>query len=157
SYFLAVGMLTYFALAMLGTPDGHSLAIYLLVLMGVLSLLLVSVQAVTAITTERDGGALDLLLVTDLSPNEFIFGKLWGIAYNAKEFILPPILLAVAYGCLGLLATPARSHPEMWASKNVEAFLAVGGSMLLLLSFAAVLGMHVALRNENSQNAIINT
>ena len=50
-----------------------------LVPVAVLSLLLVSAQAVTAITSERDGGALDLLLVTDLTPKEFIFGKLWGI------------------------------------------------------------------------------
>lgn len=157
AYFLAAGMLTYFAVAGLSTPDGPSLAIYVLVLVGVLSLLLVSAQAVTAITTERDGGALDLLLVTDLSPNEFIFGKLLGILYNTKEYLLPPLALAVAYACLGLLATPARSHPEMWASKNTEAGFALGGAILLLLGFAAVLGVHVALRNENSTAAIVNT
>ncbi|HEY2760826.1 MAG TPA: hypothetical protein VGI75_08785, partial [Pirellulales bacterium] len=38
----------------------------------VLSLVLVNALAVTSITTERDLGALDLLLVTDLSPPEFI-------------------------------------------------------------------------------------
>ena len=51
----------------------------------ILSLLLVSAQAVTAITSERDGGALDLLLVTDLSPKEFIFGKLLGIPVTRRN------------------------------------------------------------------------
>ena len=73
---------------------------------GVLSLLLVTAQAATAITSERDTGALDLLLVTDLSPREFIFGKLLGILYNTKEYLLPPLLLTGVYGVYRCLATP---------------------------------------------------
>src|SRR5690606_30563625 len=42
----------------------------------VLSLVLINALAVTSMTTERDGRALDLLLVTDLSAKEIIFGKL---------------------------------------------------------------------------------
>ncbi|HEY5313986.1 MAG TPA: hypothetical protein VIK18_15760, partial [Pirellulales bacterium] len=38
----------------------------------VLGLLLVNAQAVTSITNERDGQTLDLLLVTDITPGEFI-------------------------------------------------------------------------------------
>ncbi|MEX2560619.1 MAG: hypothetical protein WD403_11930, partial [Pirellulales bacterium] len=48
----------------------------------ILSLVLVNAQAVTALTSERDARALDLLLVTDLTPKEFIFGKLGGVLYN---------------------------------------------------------------------------
>src|SRR5262249_58037324 len=77
-----------------------------LVPVGILSLLLVSAQAVTAITTERDLGALDLLLVTDITPKEFIFGKLWGVLYNTKEYIVPPLILAVIYAARGLLESP---------------------------------------------------
>jgi len=51
----------------------------------ILSLLLVGAQAVTAITSERDIRALDLLLVTDLSPKEFIFGKLWASFITRKN------------------------------------------------------------------------
>ena len=67
-------------------------AAYGLIPVGVLSLLLVAAQAVTAITSERDTGALDLLLVTDLSAREFIFGKLGGIAYNTKEYLLAAVV-----------------------------------------------------------------
>ena len=61
----------------------------------ILSLLLVNSQAVTSVTNERDCGALDLLLVTDLSAREFVFGKLGGVFYNAKEMVLLPMLLCV--------------------------------------------------------------
>jgi ABC-type transport system involved in multi-copper enzyme maturation permease subunit len=131
---------------------------------GILSMLLVSAQAVTAITSERDTGALDLLLVTDLSPKEFIFGKLGGILYNTKEYLLPPFLLATVYvlaatraNARPFLATPPVLHPEMLVYKNVEALICVFGGMAVLLVFAKVLGLHVALRHETSRLAIINT
>jgi ABC-type transport system involved in multi-copper enzyme maturation permease subunit len=165
AYFLVLFLVCYFALAPLWTSGSQGpgrislLSTEGLAPVGILTLglLLVSAQAVTAITSERDSGALDLLLVTDLTPQEFIFGKIWGVVWNAKEYLLPPLLLAGVYACYGLLATPPRAHPEMWVSKNVEAYLAVAGGSLVLLAFAAVLGLHVALRTENSQLAIVNT
>ena len=42
----------------------------------VLSLMLINAQGVTSLTNERDAKALDLLLVTDVSAKEFVFGKL---------------------------------------------------------------------------------
>ncbi len=63
--------------------------------LGVISLVLVNALAVNSVTGERDGLALDLLLVTDLSPKEFVFGKLLGVLYVGKEMILLPILLVV--------------------------------------------------------------
>jgi ABC-type transport system involved in multi-copper enzyme maturation permease subunit len=159
AYFVVLGLVCYYALAPVwGGREHVGFATVLgLVLTGVLSLLLVSAQAVTAITSERDTGALDLLLVTDLTPKEFIFGKILGICWNAKEYLLPPIILAVVYGCLGLLATPPRGHPEMARSANAEALACVVGAAVVLLAFALVLGMHVALRTQNSRMAIINT
>jgi hypothetical protein len=159
AYFVVLGLVCYYALAPVWGGGEHvGFATVLgLVLTGVLSLLLVSAQAVTAITSERDTGALDLLLVTDLTPKEFIFGKILGICWNAKEYLLPPLILAVVYGCLGLLATPPRGHPELGASANAEALACAVGAAVVLLAFALVLGMHVALRTQNSRLAIINT
>ncbi|HEX5269659.1 MAG TPA: hypothetical protein VFW33_04185, partial [Gemmataceae bacterium] len=158
AYFIVLALVCYYALAPLWTGDrSGSGSILGLVMTGVLSLLLVSAQAVTAITSERDTGALDLLLVTDLTPKEFIFGKVLGICWNAKEYLLPPILLAVAYGVLGLLATPPRAHPELGPSANAQALACVIGASVVLLAFALVLGMHVALRTQNSRLAIVNT
>jgi hypothetical protein len=56
-----------------------------------------------------------------------------------------------------LLATPPARHPELMAYKNVEALLCVLAALAVLVAFAEVLGLHVALRNENSRLAVINT
>lgn len=159
AYALVLGLICYYALAPLWTPTGYTpyAAAHGLVPVGILSLLLVSAQAVTAITSERDTGALDLLLVTDLTPKEFIFGKLLGIVYNTKEYLLPPIVLAIVYAALGLLARPSAGHPELLTFKNAEAAVCVVGATLVLLAFGVVLGVHVALNNEKSRLAVIHT
>jgi ABC-type transport system involved in multi-copper enzyme maturation permease subunit len=159
AYLIVLGLICYYALEPVWSLGNHAprLAAYGLVPVGVLSLLLISAQAATAITSERDTGALDLLLVTDLTPQEFIFGKLWGICYNCKEYLLPPLLLAIVYGACSMLATPPRGHPELALTKNFETLWCIELGALILMAFVAVLGVHVALRNINSQVAIINT
>ena len=105
AYFVVLALICYFALAPLwGGTHVPFAAAYGLGPVGVLSLLLVAAQAATAITSERDAGALDLLLVTDLTPKEFIFGKLGGVLWNTKEYLIPPLVLAGVYAAWGLLA-----------------------------------------------------
>ena len=159
AYFLVLALVCYYALApVIGRDDRPDFAAgFGLVPVGILSLLLLAAQAVTAITSERDTGALDLLLVTDLTPGEFIFGKIGGILYNAKEYLLPPLILAVVYGVLGLLASPPLGHKELLAARNAEALACVLGGSVVLLAFALILGIHVALRTQNSRLAILNT
>lgn len=161
AYFVVLGLICWYALGdvTLTRAGGRQTftAATGLVPVAILSMLLVSAQAVTSITSERDGGALDLLLVTDLSPKEFIFGKLLGVLYNVKEYVLPPLILAGVYAGLGLLATPPRSQPELRPTMNVEAFLCLAGALIVLLIFVGVLGLHVALRNISSRVAIVNT
>jgi ABC-type transport system involved in multi-copper enzyme maturation permease subunit len=159
AYFLVLGLVCYYAFAPLSTTAGHVewAAARGLVIVSILSLLLVCSQAVTAITSERDTGALDLLLVTDLTPREFIFGKIGGILYNTKEYLLAPLVLAVIYAARGQLASPPpRHYAELLFSKNLEAVIAIVAGAIILFAFTIVLGMHVALRNENSRVAVIN-
>jgi ABC-type Na+ efflux pump permease subunit len=161
AYFIVMALVCYYAFAPGGSREWA--AARGLVPVGILSLLLVSAQAVTAVTSERDSGALDLLLVTDLTPREFVFGKILGICYNTKEFLLPPLILAIVYACRAELASPSPRllAPEEYQSKlfwkNFEAVLCVLGGAIILFAFTMVLGIHVALRNEKSRLAIGNT
>ena len=107
----------------------------------VISMLLLNAQAVTAITSERDINALELLLITDLTPAEFLFGKLGGIFWNAKEMIVPPLLLLAVYAWRGYLG---------W-----ETLLYLCVTVLVLLAFTAMLGVHIALRNVSTRRAIL--
>jgi hypothetical protein len=158
AYLLVLALVCYYALGPSASVSrGEWAAARGLIVVGVLSLLLVTAQAVTAITSERDLGALDLLLVTDLSPKEFIFGKIGGIVYNAREYLLAPLALAVVYALRGQLASPQpRYYAEKIVAMNVEAGLAVVVGGIILFAFAIVLGIHIALLNASSRVAVIN-
>ncbi|WP_237226838.1 ABC transporter permease subunit [Rubinisphaera sp. JC750] len=114
-----------------------------LVLLSLLSLMLVNAQAVTSITTERDGQTLEVLLVSEITPKEFIGGKLLGVFYNAKEAILVPLVL------IGLMLAQGLILPAQ------VVYLSVG--FLMLCAFAAMLGLHSAISFDNSRTAIINS
>jgi ABC-type transport system involved in multi-copper enzyme maturation permease subunit len=152
-------IISYYAMTPAFTAAGPSVITAVvtgLIPVGILSMLLVSAQAVTAITSERDIGALDLLLVTDLTPKEFIFGKLMGIVYNTRVYLLPPFILAGIYAGFHMLARPPRNHPELSGSWNAEALFALVVGLVVLFGFVLILGIHIALRIHNSRMAIIN-
>jgi hypothetical protein len=112
-------------------------------LLAVLSLVLVNAQGVTALTSERDSGALDLLLVTELTPGEFIYGKLGGILYNTKEMVALPVFLALWFAATGVF------------SAETAVFAIV--DFLLLSVFSAMLGLHSAITYTNSRTAVANS
>ena len=87
-------------------------------------------------------------MVTDLSPREFVFGKIGGILYNAKEYLLPPLILVLVYAMRGQLATPPTAY------QNFESAIALEIGTLVLMAFTVVLGVHVALRAETSRLAV---
>lgn len=117
-------------------PDASRAVVPLLVL----GLVLVNALAVTSITNERDAGALDLLLVTDLTPKEIIFGKLGGVIYNAKEMIVLPAILCVVCWWYERITT--------------ENLLFMLGSLLVLNAFVAMLGVHSGMTYPNSRSAV---
>ncbi|TWT53250.1 ABC-2 family transporter protein [Rubripirellula amarantea] len=112
-----------------------------LTVLGVISLVLVNALAVNAVTGERDGLALDLLLVTDLSPAEFVFGKLLGVLYVAKEMIVLPLLLVV-YLAISDVVTVENA-----------CYLILGG--MLLYFFVAMLGVHSGLNHVAGRTATL--
>jgi len=105
-----------------------------------LSLVLVNAQAVTSMTSERDGRALDLILVTDLSAKEIVFGKLGGVFYNAKEMVVLPMLLCGYLWYAGEVSLENLSY--------------LVGGLMVMYAFAAMLGIHAGMIHANSQAAI---
>lgn len=141
-FLVVIGFLIWSAVTTLKSPTiatRFDLA-YALVPMMVLSFILINAQAVTSITSERDLGALELLLVTELTPAEFLFGKIKGVIFNTKEMILPPLIFLGWLGYQGYLP--------------LETFSFVFITMLVLLAFIIVLGIHVALSRVNTRLAI---
>lgn len=108
-----------------------------------LSLMLINAQAVTSFTTERDAKTLELLLVTDITAKEFIYGKLGGIFWNTKEVIILPLLLVISFLVQGTL--------------TVEDFIYVSLGFLVLVVFAGMLGLHGGISFDSSRSAIANS
>jgi hypothetical protein len=106
----------------------------------IVSLVLLNAAAVTALTNERDAQALDLLLVTDLSPKEIVFGTLGGAFYNAKEMVLFPLLLFAFLWYTNRLPT--------------ESLLYICIGWCVIAAFAAMLGLHSGITYANSRTAI---
>lgn len=107
----------------------------------VISLVLVNALAVNSLTSERDGLALDLLLVTDVSPSEFIFGKLLGVLYVTKEMVLLPLGLVLYLGISGAMT---------WENT----LFAILGAVQLYV-FVSVLGIHTGLHYSAGRTATL--
>jgi len=137
--FAATALAVRWQLRTAGSPAHGSLALTLIPLF-ILSLLLVNALAVTSITTERDLGALDLLLVTDISPREFIFGKLGGVFYVAKEIVLLPLALCAYIWWIDAL--------------SLEHLIYLTGGLTVMNVFVATLGIHTGLAYGNSRSAV---
>jgi hypothetical protein len=106
----------------------------------ILSLVLVNAQAVTSLTSERDGGTFDLLLASDITPKEFVYGKLGGTFFNMKEMAFFPLFLAVYFWGSGAI------------SGTNAFFLFVG--LVILYAFVAMVGIHIGMQYENTRNAV---
>ncbi len=104
-----------------------------------LSLVLVNAQAITSQTSEKEGGTFDLLLVSDITPKEYVFGKLGGVFYNMKEVALLPLAL-----CAYLYWERALTPGQLF-------FLGVG--LIVLYVFVAMIGVYIGMQYENTRAA----
>jgi ABC-type transport system involved in multi-copper enzyme maturation permease subunit len=115
-------------------------AAWAIVPLAVVSLVIVNALAVTAITNERDGGSLDLLLATDLSPREFVLGKLGGVFWVTRLMVVLPLLL-----CLFLC----------WRGGiTLENLTYLVGGLAVMFLFVATLGVHCGMIYASSRTAI---
>ncbi|MHC2067896.1 ABC transporter permease [Bremerella sp. T1] len=105
-----------------------------------ISLVIVNALAVTSVTNERDGQALDLLLVTDLTPKEFTFGKLWGVMWVTREMILAPLAVTAYLWIAGAM--------------QMDSFLFVSAGLTVMYFFVTMLGLHCGMTYANSRTAI---
>lgn len=106
----------------------------------VVSFVMINALAVNAITNERDGQALDLLLATQITPPQFLLGKLLGVLYVTKEMVILPLALATYLWSQGGMTT--------------ENLVFVMGGLVVMDVFAAMLGIHSGMNYAHSRAAI---
>ncbi len=106
----------------------------------VVSFVMINALAVNSITNERDGQALDLLLATQITPRQFLLGKLVGVLYVTKEMVVLPIALTAYLWWQGGIST--------------ENFLFTMGGLIVMDIFSATLGVHCGMIYSQSRTAI---
>lgn len=116
------------------------LAAQILIPFHCVSLVMINSLAVNSITNERDGQALDLLLATQITPTQFLIGKLFGVLYVTKEMVILPIALTAYLWSQGGITT--------------ENFLFVIGGLIVMDFFSAMLGIHSGMNYSQSRAAI---
>lgn len=109
-------------------------------LFSLVSLVIINALAVNSVTNERDGQALDILLATDISPKEFVFGKLWGVLWVTKEMVVLPMALSAV----------------LWWQRGISAenLVYLLGGLIVMDIFVAMLGLHCGMTYSNSRTAI---
>lgn len=147
AYFVVAGV-SAFSLYNAGTDSGLVLDMipargFAFVGLALVALLLVNAQAVTSLTSERDGQTLELLLATEVTAREFVFGKLGGVLYNTWQVIIVPLLFVVSFLIQG----------ELTLENSVYVVL----GFLTLVAFSATLGLHSGLTYDSSRAAIANS
>ncbi|MEM7475290.1 MAG: hypothetical protein AAF483_09885 [Planctomycetota bacterium] len=104
------------------------------------SFVMINALGVNSITNERDGQALDLLLATQITPPQFLGGKLIGVLYVTKEMVLLPIALSAYLWYQGGLTT--------------ENLVFLIGGLITMDIFSAMLGIHCGMIYAQSRTAI---
>ncbi len=106
-----------------------------------LSIVMVNALAVTSITTERDGKALDLLRVSDISPKEFLFGKMFGVLIVAADMVLIPMVLCGYLWYAGVVSGENLFYSVI--------------ALLVVYAFVTILGIHCGMLYAGSRQAIL--
>jgi ABC-type transport system involved in multi-copper enzyme maturation permease subunit len=104
-----------------------------------LSLVLVNTQAITSQTSEKDAGTFELLLVSDITPKEYVFGKLGGVFFNMKWIVLLPVAI-----CCYLYFHRAVDGQLLF-------FLVTG--LIVLYAFVAMVGIYIGMQYDNTKAA----
>jgi ABC-type transport system involved in multi-copper enzyme maturation permease subunit len=118
-------------------------------------MLVLTQNAASTVTREKEDGTLDLLLVTPITSRYYIWGKLRGLV----SFVIP--LLAVPLGSILVFVVWDIIRPTPWAHIATEwtvlpeALIVLPGTLIMASAFAAILGMQMSLRCRRTIVAVM--
>ncbi|MCY2951240.1 MAG: ABC transporter permease subunit [Planctomycetota bacterium] len=120
-------------------------------------LLILTQSAASAVTREKEDGTLDLLLSSPITSHYYIWGKLRGLISFVLPLIAVPvvsILLFVIHDTFAASLVPGVSRP--W-TVFPEAVLVLPATLVMVVAFAAILGMQMSLRCRKTVMAVMSS
>ena len=118
-------------------------------------LLIVTNASANTVTREKEDGSLDLLLTTPITSRYYIWGKLRGLV----SFALPFIAVPVASVAVFVIYDVGRSLLGGGGESVVlpEALLVMPGMLVMVVAFAAIVGMQMSLRFRTTVRAVMSS
>jgi ABC-type transport system involved in multi-copper enzyme maturation permease subunit len=118
-------------------------------------LLIVTNAAASTVTREKEDGSLDLLLATPITSRYYIWGKLRGLVSFVIPLAAVPILsigFFVVYDCFRAIT----SQDFDWIVFPESLFI-LPGTLVVVVAFAAILGMQMSLRCRRTVMAVMSS
>jgi ABC-type transport system involved in multi-copper enzyme maturation permease subunit len=118
-------------------------------------LLIVTNAAASTVTREKEDGSLDLLLATPITSRYYIWGKLRGLV----SFVLPLAAVPIASIALFVLYDVFRMATGQSFDWIVfpESLFVLPGTLVVIVAFAAILGMQMSLRCRRTVMAVMSS
>ncbi len=122
-------------------------------------LLIVTNAAASAVTREKEDGTLDLLLTTPITSRYYIWGKLRGLVYFVLPLLAVPaasVLLFVLYDLFRFGTGGGEDASTKWIAFP-ETVLILPAMLVIVVAFAAILGMQMSLRLRTTVLAVMSS
>ncbi|HSI33037.1 MAG TPA: ABC transporter permease subunit [Tepidisphaeraceae bacterium] len=114
-------------------------------------LLIVTNAAASTVTREKEDGTLDLLLATPITSRYYIWGKLRGLV----SYVLPLATIPIASILIFVVYDLFRARADGDWIVFPEAALILPGTIVVVVAFAAILGMQMSLRCRKTVIAVM--
>jgi ABC-type transport system involved in multi-copper enzyme maturation permease subunit len=119
-------------------------------------LLIVTNAAASTVTREKEDGSLDLLLATPITSRYYIWGKLRGLV----SFVLPLAAVPIASILIFIISDVIKALGGNGQSDWIvfpESLFVLPGTLVVVIAFAAILGMQMSLRCRRTVMAVMSS
>jgi len=120
-------------------------------------LLIISNAAASTVTREKEDGTLDLLLSTPITSRYYIWGKLRGLVSFVLPLVAVPVISCFLFIAHDLFRWLARGENNFPWIVFPEALILIPAMVIIVSSFAAILGMQMSLRCRTTVRAVMST
>jgi ABC-type transport system involved in multi-copper enzyme maturation permease subunit len=120
-------------------------------------LLIVTNASASTVTREKEDGTLDLLLSTPITSRYYIWGKLRGLVSFVLPLVAVPVLSVLFFAIADVCQTVFGSGQKSEWVVFPEAAFVMPGTLVIVVAFASILGMHMSLRCRTTVMAVMSS
>jgi ABC-type transport system involved in multi-copper enzyme maturation permease subunit len=119
-------------------------------------LLIVTNAAASTVTREKEDGSLDLLLTSPITSRYYIWGKLRGLVSFVLPLVAVPIISVVFFILYDMFRVATGNGGDRWIVFPESLFI-LPASLIIVVAFAAILGMQMSLRCRTTVMAVMSS